>query len=177
MTVTKGTPIVTVSNARSPGLRRRLPEAAGRRRTERRSRTWRRARADPRRGRGRRRVVRRHRGGDRGVRRPAAPAGTSAQSRHSPTPSVRRWVGPRAAVDSGWYPARLPGRPDRQDHRRAPATVRRCWHLRRNPAPAACRPQSDRRAIDGRRGPDLRARRLRRGRRPARSPPGRHRRC
>ena len=62
--------------------------------------------------------------------------------------------------------ARLPDRPDRQD--RLAAALRRQRHLRRDPAPRRHADlQDDRRGQQGRGGADLRARRLRRRRRPA----------
>ena len=65
--------------------------------------------------------------------------------------------------------AQLPGRPDRQDG--LAAALRRQRHLRRDPAPGRHADLEDhRRGQQGRRGPDLRARRLRRGRRPAHRP-------
>ena len=66
-------------------------------------------------------------------------------------------------------PARVPGRPDRQD--RLAAALRRHRHLRRDPAPRRHADlEDDRRGQQGRRGADLRARRLRRRRRPAHRP-------
>lgn len=60
-------------------------------------------------------------------------------------------------------PAPVPGRPDRQD--RLPAALRRAGHLRRDPAPGRYADlEDDRRREQGRRGPDLRAGRLRCGR-------------
>ena len=62
--------------------------------------------------------------------------------------------------------AQLPGGPDRQD--RLSAALRRERHLRCHPAPRRHADlEDDRRGQQGRRGADLRARRLRRRRRPA----------
>ena len=81
----------------------------------------------------------------------------------------------RAAVDSGWYPHTLPGRADRQDG--LAAAVRGQRHLRRHPAPGRhADVQDDHRGQQGRGGADLRARRLRRRRRPEDRAPAGHRR-
>ena len=81
----------------------------------------------------------------------------------------------RAAVDAGWYPAHLAGRPDRQAGQ--PAALRRVRHLRRDPAPRRhADVQDDHRGQQGQRGADLRARRLRRRRRPLHRPAAGHRR-
>ncbi len=71
----------------------------------------------------------------------------------------------RAAVDAGWYPHAEPGRADRQAG--LAAALRRRGHLGCDPAP--CRHadlEDDRRREQGRGGAHLRARRLRRRRRP-----------
>ena len=71
----------------------------------------------------------------------------------------------RAATDAGLVPAPVPGRPDRQD--RLAAALHRHRHLRRDPAPGRHADlEDDRRDQQGPRGADLRARRLRRRRRP-----------
>ena len=81
----------------------------------------------------------------------------------------------RAATDAGLVPARVPGRSDRQD--RLAAAVRRERHLRSDPAPRGhADVQDDRRRQQGRRGADLRARGLRRRRRPVQRAAAAHRR-
>ncbi len=75
----------------------------------------------------------------------------------------------------GLVPALVPGRPDRQD--RVAAAVCRQRHLRCDPAPRRhADVQDDHRGQQGRRGTDLRARRLRRRGRPQGRPPRRDRR-
>lgn len=81
----------------------------------------------------------------------------------------------RAAVDMRLVPAHQPGRSDRQVG--LAAAVHRLGHLGRDPAPGRYADLEDhRRGEQGRRGADLRPRRLRRGRRPLRRRAAAHRR-
>ena len=103
----------------------------------------------------------------------AAPAATSAPSRPSPTPSAPRSARPAPrSTPAGTRTATRSARPARG----VAAAVRRGRHLRRHPAPGRhADVEDDRRGQQGPGGADLRARRLRRRRRPvhraARRPP------
>ena len=164
-TVTKGTPVITVKPELAP--RRRRPPAAGavealavdavRRRQGRQG--HRRASRGEATGRPELTEAAIVVSGGRGTAGDFAPGrGARRLARRRRRRLARR--GRRRLV-----PAHQPGRPDRQDG--LAAAVHRLRHLRRDPAPGRHADlEDDRRDQQGRRGADLRAGRLRRGRRP-----------
>ena len=170
--VTTGTPIITVrpnsvapeadagDAAREDVSRRRCPTPPRARRSP--TASWRRRASAPSSPRPR-------------SSSPAAAASgrprSSRSSRPWPTPSARRSAPRRAVTDAGWYPHQH--QVGQTGKTVSPAALHRGRHLRRDPAPGRhADVQDDRRHQQGPRGADLRARRLRRRRRPA---PGRAR--
>ena len=170
--VTTGTPIITVrpNSVAARGGRRRRGRASRRRgRALRRGEA---ARSHRPRGRGEGRPPGAVRGRDRGLRRPRRRLGRELRGHRGAGRLARRRRRRLAGGDRRrLVPAPVPGRPDRQD--RLAAALHRGRHLRRHPAPGRHADlEDDRRDQQGPRGPDLRAGRLRRRRRPA---PGRAR--